>query len=150
MKFRKMTHEDINAAAYILRSCHNTIWPATTQYHDVYKHYLRNEISAYVLEAEEKVVAIAFAETTDNCYLSDLVHLQFAVDPNYARRGYGTAIVEHMVATFSDFRKIWLHVVRSNLPAVILFLKCGFEFESVDRCGYLGEDQYIMSIIRRH
>lgn len=146
--FREITIQDLDTVSEILRRTHFTIWTASTRPADVWKHVWNPEITGYVLEQSNEIVGASFVERPTNMYLKGIAMVQFAVHPARQGRGFGTVLIRQTLKTVADCHRVSLHVVRSNLHAIMLYLREGFMFESVERRGYLGEDQYIMSLIR--
>lgn len=77
-----------------------------------------------VAEHNERIVGYMVYEL-----LKGSLHiLNFAVHPNYRRRGIGSQLVEKLVAKLSQQRRtsLFLEVRETNLDAQLFFSRCGF------------------------
>lgn len=70
---------------------------------------------------------------------SKLELINFAVHPNYRRKGVGSAMVERLIAKLSYQRRnrIELLVMETNMPALMFFRSNGFEATRVIRNAYI-------------
>ena len=118
---RKMAAEDITAVAEIEKNCFSSPWT---------KEGLEAELTNpqaefYVLESEGTVAAyMGMHIVLDECYIANV-----AVSPDHRRKGYGQLLVENAleVARKKSCYFITLEVRVSNLSAIKLYEKCGFE-----------------------
>jgi ribosomal-protein-alanine N-acetyltransferase len=97
-----------------------------------------------VAEYEERVVGFMIYEL----HKTRLHILNFAVSPQYVRRGVGAAMVQKLVSKLSHQRRsrILLEVRETNLAAQLFFRTAGFRAVSVLRDFYddTTEDAYLM------
>lgn len=97
-----------------------------------------------VAELGEKVVGFMIYEL----HKTKLHILNFAVDPDYRRRGVGTQMVAKLISKLSAHRRtsIMLEARESNLSAQLFFRENGFRAVCVLREYFedTGEDAYAM------
>lgn len=97
-----------------------------------------------VAEYDEHVVGCMIYELHKN----RLHILNFAVHPDFRRRGIGQAMVEKLVGKLTHQRRnrILLEIRETNLDAQLFFRDCGFRAISVLRDFYddTTEDAYLM------
>ncbi len=118
---RRMTAEDTTAVAEIEKICFSSPWT---------KESLESELTNpqaefFVLETEGTVAAyMGMHIVLDECYIANV-----AVSPAFRRRGCGKLLVENAlcVAREKGCCFITLEVRLSNLSAINLYKKCGFE-----------------------
>lgn len=118
---RKMTASDISDVAEIEKSCFSSPWT---------KEGLSSELNNpqaefFVLEAEGTVAAyMGMHIVLDECYIANV-----AVLPAFRRMGCARRLVQNALAVAGEkgCSFITLEVRVSNLPAIELYGKCGFE-----------------------
>lgn len=68
--------------------------------------------------------------------------INFAVHPNYRRKGVGSAMLERLIAKLSYQRRnrIEMRVMETNMPALLFFRSNGFEATRVIRKAYIPTD----------
>jgi [ribosomal protein S18]-alanine N-acetyltransferase len=97
-----------------------------------------------VAEYDERVVGFMIYELHKN----RLHVLNFAVRPEFRRRGVGTSMIRKLIGKLSDQRRnrILLEIRETNLDAQLFFRACGFRAISVLREFYEDspEDAYLM------
>lgn len=73
--------------------------------------------------------------------------LNLAVEEKYRRQGIGSMLVQTTLKMFCNKKvsKVFLEVRRSNLSAIKVYSKFGFEVDKVLPEYYFGEDAYLMS-----
>jgi ribosomal-protein-alanine N-acetyltransferase len=100
-----------------------------------------------VAEFEERVVGFMIYEL----HKTRLHILNFAVHPEYRRRGVGTSMVQKLISKLSHQRRnrILLEVRETNLSAQLFFREEGFRAISVLRDFYddTTEDAYLMQYL---
>jgi [ribosomal protein S18]-alanine N-acetyltransferase len=100
-----------------------------------------------VAEYGERVVGFMIYEL----HKAKLQVLNFAVHPEFRRRGEGRQMVAKLVSQLSSYRRtrIALHVRESSLPAQHFWAAMGFRAEGVEREFYedTGEDAYRMQYL---
>lgn len=146
---RVMKTDDVKAVTEILRCSENMLWQPSVRSHEVYQYaLLHGDVVSYVMVVNEVIVGVVFVECGKD-YLLGTCTLQIAISPAYRHQGYGSKLLRIMVKEkLITYKRIGLHVTMDNIAAITMYLKCGFKFESVERKGYRGEDQYVMSFIR--
>ena len=97
-----------------------------------------------VAEYDERVVGFMIYELHKN----RLHVLNFAVRPEFRRRGVGNSMIRKLIGKLSDQRRnrILLEIRETNLDAQLFFRDCGFRAISVLRDFYEDsvEDAYLM------
>lgn len=98
-----------------------------------------------VYEKDEKIIGfidyIKLYETVEILYL--------VVDIDYRRKGIGTKLIEALLAGV-DIKKGILEVRTSNIPAIALYEKNGFEIVRTIKNYYGGvEDAYAMEKVKK-
>ena len=97
-----------------------------------------------VAEYDERVVGFMIYELHKN----RLHVLNFAVRPEFRRRGVGASMIRKLIGKLSDQRRnrILLEIRETNLDAQLFFRDCGFRAISVLRGFYddSPEDAYLM------
>ncbi len=97
-----------------------------------------------VAEYDERVVGFMIYELHKN----RLHVLNFAVRPEFRRRGVGRSMIRKLIGKLSDQRRnrILLEIRETNLDAQLFFRDCGFRAISVLREFYEDspEDAYLM------
>lgn len=118
---RKMTAEDVSAVAEIEKQCFSSPWTAQGLLSET-----ENPSAAFfVLEKDEEICAyMGMHIVLDECYIANV-----AVKSSCRKQGYGRRLVENALFTAKerDCTFISLEVRKSNLPAISLYEKCGFE-----------------------
>ena len=118
---RKMNDTDISFVAQIEKECFSSPWSEEGLKSEV------NNPSAefFVLEKDGAVAAYMGMHTVlDECYIANV-----AVKGEHRKKGYGQRLVENAleVAENKGCSFITLEVRISNLAAISLYEKCGFE-----------------------
>jgi len=110
-------------------------------------HCLRQRnCSGMVAEHEDRVVGFMIYEL----HKTRIHVLNFAVAPDYRRRGVGSQMVDKLAEKLSPQRRsrITLEVRETNLPGQLFFRRCGFRAVSVLQNFYedyeTTEDAYTM------
>lgn len=131
---RMATLNDINGIKAVENRCFSTPWSE-----NMIISSIENGCIMVVVEIDNKVVGYA------GLYPSgDITNV--AVIPNEQGKGYGTELVKELikVAKINDIEKLFLEVRVSNIKAIKLYEKCGFEKISVRKKYYKdGEDALI-------
>jgi ribosomal-protein-alanine N-acetyltransferase len=97
-----------------------------------------------VSTVEDKIVGyICFAIIIDEVHLRNI-----SVHKDFRRRGIASQMMSEMIETAQERGVLWatLEVRRSNMAAINLYEKCGFEIKGIRRSYYrdTGEDAFIM------
>ena len=107
-------------------------------------HLRQHDCIGITAEYEDRVIGFMIYEL----YRTEIGILNFAVHPDWRRRGVGKQMISKLIAKLSarGFKKIILEVRETNLPAQLFFRQCGFKAVSVLRKYYedTPEDAYIM------
>lgn len=147
MLIRKMTFDDIAAAVLIEKDCFSLPWSEKS-----FKESLERDDTLFLV-CEEQIVSKNVAVTGYiGMYLSfDEGNItNVAVSPSYRKKGYGEALVSAAkeIAKEMQIEKIFLEVRASNIPAISLYEKMGFESLGVRKNFYEHpqEDASIMYV----
>ena len=128
----------------VLRTEHESFDFAWTE-EDFLKCLRQRNCIGMVAELDERVVGFMIYELHKN----KLHVLNFAVHPDFRRKGVGTQMVAKLVGKLSSHRRtrIPLAVRETNLPAQIFFKSVSFCATKVMRKYYedSGEDAYLMN-----
>lgn len=118
---RRMTKGDVPLVAHIEKECFSSPWSE-----DALVTETENPSAEFfVLEAENTVAAyMGMHIVLDECYIANV-----AVKKDYRKKGLGRILVENALKVAKDkgCSFITLEVRVSNLPAIALYEKCGFE-----------------------
>lgn len=118
---RKMTKEDAASVSEIERECFSSPW--TEQ--GILCETENPSAEFFVLEADGEIAAyMGMHIVLDECYIANV-----AVKTSFRKKGFGKILVENAlyVAEKKGCSFITLEVRTSNLPAISLYEKCGFE-----------------------
>jgi len=121
MKIRRAEEIDIKHIADIEAECFTT--PETEK---SVRDVIENDVyEAFVAEINGDIVGHTITMTT--CGDTDI--LSVAVKPDYRRFGIGNKLMENIFisAIKNDVENIFLEVRKSNIPAISLYEKNGFE-----------------------
>ena len=79
--------------------------------------------------------------------ISNEVHiLNIAIDVSFQHRGNGEAFFSQIFKNYLEYANVFLEVKRTNLPAINLYHKFGFEEIDIRKMYYSdGEDAVVMS-----
>ena len=79
--------------------------------------------------------------------ISNEVHiLNIAIDVSFQHRGNGEAFFNQIFKKYLEYANVFLEVKRTNLPAINLYHKFGFEEIDIRKMYYSdGEDAVVMS-----
>jgi len=94
-----------------------------------------------VVEEDKQIIGYAIV-----WYYADELHISnFAISPEYRRRGLGRRLLNYIMNLVSDYKFAYLEVRMSNRPAIALYEQYGFEPLYVRERYYRnGEDAVIM------
>ncbi|MBN2898359.1 MAG: ribosomal protein S18-alanine N-acetyltransferase [Clostridia bacterium] len=138
---RSMTLADVQAVCEIESLSFASPWTEASFINELTNNKLAHY---YVAEVSGRVVAYLGV-----WYILDEGHItNIAVKPAYRGNGYGLALVYHLksVAPESGIAWLTLEVRVSNVPAIALYEKMGFETQGIRKKYYQdnGEDAMIM------
>ena len=79
--------------------------------------------------------------------ISNEVHiLNIAIDVSFQHRGNGEAFLSQIFKKYLEYANVFLEVKRTNLPAINLYHKFGFEEIDIRKMYYSdGQDAVVMS-----
>jgi ribosomal-protein-alanine N-acetyltransferase len=104
---------------------------------------IENNKFSYPCLIEEKGNILGYAVVW---YYSGEIHIgNFAVKHTSRKKGLGKLLLEHILHKFSNYEMAFLEVRKSNLPAINLYKKFGFEELYIREFYYTnGEDAIVM------
>lgn len=138
-----LTSADLTTAFQIERLSHTFPWTEKT--------FLSNQGERYFnlkLSHGEQMVAFAITQIV----LDEATLFNIAVHPEHQRRGYGRALMEHLIAEMEQrgILTLWLEVRASNQRAIALYEFLGFNEVSIRRNYYPSaegrEDAIMMAL----
>ncbi|MBQ3558582.1 MAG: ribosomal protein S18-alanine N-acetyltransferase [Agathobacter sp.] len=142
MLIRKMTLEDVDAVVQIEQECFSLPWSEKS-----FVDSISREDTIFLVCEEASVITgyMGLYISFDEASVTNV-----AVSPNFRKRGYG----EQLVATAKEVAKdagaesIFLEVRVSNVPAISLYKKLGFEELGIRKKFYEHpvEDAIIMKV----
>lgn len=150
-KLRRFKPSDIEKVMQINRECLPENY-TTLFFMNVYKRFPEAFI---VAEADEKIVGYIMCRIETGIPTFKLLGItkkghviSIAVLPSHHRQGIGYALIKEATHAMREYnaKECYLEVRESNLPAVTLYKKLGFEIARTIRNYYAdGEDAYLMA-----
>ena len=134
MHVRWMIRRDLVEVLGIEKLSFPEAWPKSV----FVEHLRRRNTIGMVCELDDRVVGFMIY----NSHKGYLDIINFAVDPEFRRRGVGTAMVNKLKGKLSPHRRtrLRLEVSDSNLPAHLFFKACGFRWIKTLRGQWSGGD----------
>lgn len=118
---RKMTADDVSAVAEIEKECFSSPWSEQ----GLLSETENPSAEFFVLEENGSIAAyMGMHIILDECYIANV-----AVKGSLRKKGYGQRLVENALETAKNKGCffITLEVRVSNIPAISLYEKCGFD-----------------------
>ena len=142
MIIREMNVNDVPAIAELERVCFSDPWSENS-----ISSELNNPLS-YWLVAEDNGVIAGYVGSQSVLDAADMMNI--AVSSDYRRQGIGQALIEGLVAHLQQKNVIalLLEVRVSNIPAIALYEKLGFE-QVGRRRGYYHNPREDALILRK-
>lgn len=140
-KIREMTVGDVKRICEIEAACFPSPWTEASFINEL----TTNKLAVYYVVEEAGIVAgyLGVWNILDEGHITNV-----AVHPDYRGRGYGIALVKHLktASLRIDVKWLTLEVRVSNIPAISLYEKLGFENQGIRKKYYQdnGEDAMIM------
>ncbi len=131
---RIATLKDVNGIKAVENRCFSTPWSE-----NMIISSIENGCIMVVAEVDNNIIGYAGVYPS-----GDITNV--AVLPNEQGKGYGTELVKELIniAKINNIEKLFLEVRVSNIKAIKLYEKCGFEKISVRKKYYKdGEDALI-------
>ena len=139
MNFRLAVNNDINHIIKI--NSHTVKWPNSM----IYKEFKLNLSKSFVLENNNQVVGYVMLRKAD----SEIDIINFAIDVDFHRMGYGSLLMNEILKTFNKSHKIFIEVSINNLAARNLYNK--FEFKDISiRKNYYNYNEDAVVMIREN
>jgi len=112
------------------------------------KESIKNELDNYskslnlISEIDGQLMGYFFSHM-----ISNEVHiLNIAIDVSFQHRGNGEAFFNQIFKKYLEYANVFLEVKRTNLPAINLYHKFGFEEIDIRKMYYSdGQDAVVMS-----
>ena len=151
-KFRPFKPSDLDAVIQINREC----LPENYSHQFFINLYKRFPATFIIAEVNGKLVGYIMCRIETGIPSFKMLGIakkghviSIAVLPNYHRKGIGFALIREATNAMTSYnaKECYLEVRESNLPAVYLYKKLGFETARTLRNYYAdGEDAYVMAI----
>ena len=143
LKFRKMIQDDITQVYNIEKILFSDPWSMNSFVDDL----KGNQFSySFIIENDNEVVGYSVCWY----YLNELHIGNFAIHPDYQRKGLGKFFLKNIFKKFNKYHIAYLEVRENNLAAINLYSKFGFK-EMYRRKKYYsnGEDAMVMVKFRK-
>ncbi len=138
VRFRRMEMSDVAAIARMEAAIFTDAWPAESFITEI-----ENTRISYPVVMEEKETILAYAvvwRIADEIQINNI-----AVVANRRGKGYGSALLTHILEIMKPFNTAWLEVRVSNRAAIGLYEKFNFKSRYRRKAYYSdGEDALIM------
>ena len=138
VRFRKMHPADVDQVYRLERDLFDDPWPRSSFLTDL---NINSTAHAFVLAQADVIIAYSIC-----WYFVHELHIgNLAVARKHQRQGYGSLLLSNVLAEFPDSRFIYLEVRISNISAIKLYYKFGFQ-QLYRRKSYYrnGEDALIL------
>ena len=141
MKIVKMTASDCRELAELDRRCFSVPWSEQSFFEET-----KNTLATYLLARDDgKTVGYCgFWRVSGEAQITNI-----AVLPEYRHQGAAKALIEEMLKICKDDERIILEVRQSNLPAISLYEKFGFEKAGIRKRFYHSPDEDGITMLRR-
>lgn len=109
---------------------------------DLKEIYKNKYTKILVYEEKEKILGfIMYTELEDSVDIINII-----VDEQFRKKKVASCLIDYMISDLNNTVKlITLEVRKSNIPAINLYQKFGFEIVSIRKNYYKDEDAYLMS-----
>ncbi len=141
MQVRAIVKEDIIALTELEGVCFEERWSQG----QISGSMARKDFCGVIAEEDGKAIGYILG----TCLFEDAEIARIAVLENYRKKGVGKALMDGFFTTVKEkgAERVFLEVRKSNLPAVSLYVKCGFLPTRVRERYYVdGEDAVEMKI----
>lgn len=122
LKIKDMSLEDLDQIMILEKACFSVPWTRDAFENEITK----NMLAHYIVLIEDDVI-VGYGGVW---YVMDEGHItNVAIHPDYRKKGYGKVLVYEMMkrAIEGNLRQMTLEVRVSNVPAIKLYEKMGFE-----------------------
>lgn len=139
IQIRPMTIKDCKAITHIDQVCFSDAW-SLSMFEDLF-HYPVNHYVVAELKQENSLI-VGFAGILTSVDTADIMNI--GVLPEYRKQGIGEKLLQNMenLAIFSNCEQMMLEVRESNIPAIHLYRKHGFEPISVRKNYYSNPTEH--------
>ena len=119
MTIRDMKVTDLDAVYAIEQSAYEFPWAKT-----IFEQTIKSTKYAVVIENQQKIVGYGVVSYV----VGEAELLNLCIDPTHQGKGQGAILLEHLVdnATELGNKDMYLEVRESNLSALHIYEKCGF------------------------
>lgn len=141
MKLTRITPDDCAELAALDKRCFAVPWSRQS-----FREETENRLATYIIAREDdKIIGYCgFWRVGDEVQITNI-----AVLPEYRRCGTASAMIDEMIAESADAEQIVLEVRESNLAAIELYEKYGFECAGVRKNFYRSPTENGIVMIRR-
>lgn len=94
----------------------------------------------YVYEINKEIIGYIGSRVYDD----SIEIMNFLINPNYQRQGFGKELLDHLLNSFNDIKLVTLEVRKSNKQAITFYNKNGFVLDHVKKHYYNNEDAYFL------
>ncbi len=133
LRIRNMKSSDLPAVLAIERQVYNYPWSE-----GIFRDCFTAGYSCWVCEDLEKVVAYSILSVA----AGEAHIMNISVDPKQQKQGIGRKMIEHLlkIACYGKAKSIFLEVRPTNLAAIALYEKMGFNQIGIRKGYYPGEE----------
>ena len=119
MTIRVMQEADLGAVYAIEQSAYEFPWTKA-----IFEQTIQSTKYAVVMESQQKIIGYGVVSYV----VGEAELLNLCIDPAYQGKGQGAVLLEHLVdnATELGNKDMYLEVRESNLSALHIYEKCGF------------------------
>ena len=139
VKYRLMKLADLDEVLAIEEKSFNDPWTR-----EFFEYEITSDYFVYLVGTiEDKIVAYIGA----NLFYGTMEVVNLAVEPKMRRCGIGEEIFKTFIdglKTSKVTNELWLHVRKSNLAAIKLYEKLGFDHVATEKNYYYDEDALVM------
>lgn len=141
MKLTRITPDDCAELAALDKRCFAVPWSRQS-----FREETENRLATYIIAREDdKIIGYCgFWRVGDEVQITNI-----AVLPEYRRCGTASVMIDEMIAESADAEQIVLEVRESNLAAIGLYEKYGFECAGVRKNFYRSPTENGIVMIRR-
>lgn len=109
--------------------------------HDNYIFSLDDFSDCLVIEVDRKIIGfIIYSEIYERAEIVDII-----IEPAYRNKGYAKSLIKRFLDVLNkSVNNVTLEVNSSNINAINLYKKLGFEIVAIRKKYYDGKDGYLM------
>lgn len=137
LRFRRMNMDDLATVLKWETRIFNDAWSRENFKHEIFNH----DISyPFVMFQDREFLGYGVVLN-----LSEEIHINnVAVLPEYRGKGFGSALMQHILDIFPEHKEAWLEVRASNQVAIHLYEKFNFEPAVLRKSYYQDGENALM------